>query len=192
MAVITLRDPTSIYNSQNRLFRDGVELEKGVVITEDFLERNEKFLEEELQLYTVYPDIYLDMIKPIDSQFDLFPYQRLFLRALMRYNQIYITATRAASKSFLSVLGLYLQCVFIPNHKCSTVAPVKTQGVKIMRQKVEEILKIWPLLEKELEIFMGKPHMNFSKDVAELYFKNGSKFTCEGANQLPSPIVIYG
>lgn len=28
---------------------------------------------------------------------------------------------------------------------------------------------------------MGKPHMNFSKDAAELYFKNGSKFTCEGA-----------
>jgi len=50
-----------------------------------------------------------------------------------------------------------------------------------MRQKVEEIIKIWPLLEKELEVFMGKPHMNFSKDVAELYFKNGSKFTCEGA-----------
>ena len=181
MAVITLRDPTSIYNSQNRLFREGVELEKGVVITEEFLERNEKFLEEELQLYTVYPDIYLDIIKPIDSQFDLFPYQRLFLRALMRYNQIYITATRAASKSFLSVLGLYLQCVFIPNHRCSIVAPVKTQGVKIMRQKVEEIIKIWPLLEKELEVYMGKPHMNFSKDVAELYFKNGSKFTCEGA-----------
>lgn len=57
MAVITLRDPTSIYNSQNHLFREGVELEKGVVITEEFLERNEKFLEEELQLYTVYPDV---------------------------------------------------------------------------------------------------------------------------------------
>lgn len=181
MSVITLRDPTTIYNSQNRLFRDGVELEKGVVIAEDFLKKNEEFLEKELNLFTVYPDIYLDVIKPTDSQFSLFPYQRLFLRALMRYNQIYITATRAAAKSFLSVLGLYLQCVFIPGHRCSIVAPVKTQGVKIMRQKVEEILKIWPLLEKELEVFMGKPHMNFSKDVAELYFKNGSKFTCEAA-----------
>ena len=50
MAVITLRDPTSIYNSQNRLFREGVELEKGIVITEDFLERNEKFLEEDFFL----------------------------------------------------------------------------------------------------------------------------------------------
>ena len=181
MSVITLRDPTTIYNSQNRLFRDGVELEKGVVIAEDFLKKNEEFLEKELNLFTVYPDIYLDVIKSTDSQFSLFPYQRLFLRALMRYNQIYITATRAAAKSFLSVLGLYLQCVFIPGHRCSIVAPVKTQGVKIMRQKVEEILKIWPLLEKELEVFMGKPHMNFSKDVAELYFKNGSKFTCEAA-----------
>ena len=136
MSVITLRDPTTIYNSQNRLFRDGVELEKGVVIAEDFLKKNEEFLEKELNLFTVYPDIYLDVIKPTDSQFSLFPYQRLFLRALMRYNQIYITATRAAAKSFLSVLGLYLQCVFIPGHRCSIVAPVKTQGVKIMRQKV--------------------------------------------------------
>ena len=40
MSVITLRDPTTIYNSQNRLFRDGVELEKGVVIAEDFLKKN--------------------------------------------------------------------------------------------------------------------------------------------------------
>lgn len=77
MAVITLRDSTSIYNSQNRLFREGVELEKGVVITEDFLERNENFLAKELELYTVYPDIYLDLISPTDSQFSLFPYQRI-------------------------------------------------------------------------------------------------------------------
>lgn len=57
MARITLRDPSSVFNSSNRLFRDGIELEKGVVITQDFLERNEKFLEEELQLFTVYPDV---------------------------------------------------------------------------------------------------------------------------------------
>ena len=55
MSVITLRDPTTIYNSQNRLFRDGVELEKGVVIAEDFLKKNEEFLEKELNLFTVYP-----------------------------------------------------------------------------------------------------------------------------------------
>lgn len=179
--VIKLRPPTSPFFQDNRVYRDGILLEKGVEVTEDFLLRNEKFFADLTQLYTVYPDVYLDVISKEGSQFSLFPYQRIFLRSIMRYNQVYITATRAASKSFLSVLGMFLQCVFIPGHKCSLIAPVKTQGCKIFREKITEILKIWPLLEKELEVFMGKPHLNFSKDVGEAYFKNGALFTVEGA-----------
>ena len=181
--VIQLRAPTSPFLQDNRIYRDGILLEKGVEVTEDFLIKNEKFFADLTQLYTVYPDVYLDTIRPENSQFDLFAYQRIFLRSLMRYNQVYITATRAASKSFLSVLGMFLQCVFIPGHKCSLIAPVKTQGVKIFKEKIAEILKIWPLLEKELEVFMGKPHINLSKDVGEAYFKNGSLFTVEGATE---------
>ena len=106
MAVIELLNPESLqFNTQDKLYHDGIELEKGVVSTQDWLERNESFIEDCWCLYAAYPDIYLDMIKPLNSNFNLFPYQRIFLRACMRYTTIYITAARATSKTFLSILA---------------------------------------------------------------------------------------
>jgi len=73
--VIKLRDPTKTrFNKQEKLYRDGIELEKGVVISEPWLEKNEELLYDSWCLYAAYPDIYLDMIKPVNSNFDLFPY----------------------------------------------------------------------------------------------------------------------
>ena len=101
MAAIQLLDPSTLqFNTQDKLYHDGIELEKGVVITPSFLERNEDLMAESVQLFTVYPDIFLDLITPVDSNFTLFPYQRLFLRACMRYTNIYITAARATSKTY--------------------------------------------------------------------------------------------
>ena len=179
---IRLRDPNkSSFSTRERLFRDGIELEKGVVITEDWLVRNEMLLKDCWELYTVYPDIYLDMIRPVESNFTLFPYQRVFLRACMRYTTIYITAARATAKTFLSILAKYLQCVFLPGHIGSIVAPNKNQAAKISRQKVQEIWRIWPLLKNELEIYNGEPHANFGKDYCDLFFKNGSRLSIVGA-----------
>jgi len=181
--VIQLRDPEdSTFNSKReRVFRDGIELEKGVVITEAWLLKNEELLYDCWSLYTVYPDIYLDTILPEGSNFKLFDYQRIFLRVCMRYTHIYITAARATSKTFLSILAKYLQCVFLPGHVGSIVAPNKSQASKITKQKVQEIWRIWPLLKNELELYNGEPHANFGKDYVELFFKNGSKLFVVGA-----------
>ena len=183
MAAIQLLDPSILqFNTQDKLYHDGIELEKGVVITPSFLERNEDLMAESVQLFTVYPDIFLDLITPVDSNFTLFPYQRLFLRACMRYTNIYITAARATSKTYLSILAKYLQCVFLPNHVGSIVAPNKAQAAKISKQKIQEIWRTWPLLKNELEAGMSEGvHANFGKDYVELYFKNGSKLSVVGA-----------
>ena len=179
---ITLRDPSvSTFNARERLYRDGIELEKGVVITEQWLIKNEELLFDCWEIFAAYPDIYLDLIKPVDSNFDLFPYQRVFLRACMRYTSIYITAARATAKTFLSILAKYLQCMFVPNHVGSIVAPNKSQAAKISKQKIEEIWRIWPLLKNELEVYQGGPHANFGKDYCDLYFKNGSRLSIVGA-----------
>lgn len=179
---IRLRDPeASTFNARERIIRDGIELEKGVVITEDWLKKNEGLLFDCWEIFSAYPDIYLDMIKPVGSNFTLFPYQRLFLRACMRYTTIYITAARATAKTFLSILAKYLQCMFVPNHVGSIVAPNKNQAAKISKQKIEEIWRIWPLLANELEVYQGGPHANFGKDYCDLYFKNGSRLSIVGA-----------
>lgn len=183
MAAIQLLDPnTSQFNTQEKLYHGGIELEKGVVITPYFLEKNQDFLQECFQLFSVYPDVFLDLITPENSNFTLFPYQRIFLRACMRYTSIYITAARATSKTFLSILAKYLQCIFLPNHVGSIVAPNKGQAAKISKQKIQEIWRIWPLLKNELEPgITDGVHANFGKDYVELFFKNGARLTVVGA-----------
>lgn len=176
MSAIQLLDPTTAqFNTEDKIYHDGIELEKGVVITPDFLERNEGLMEECIQLWSAYPDIFLDLITPVNSNFKLFPYQRVFLRACMRYTSIYITAARATSKTFLSILAKYLQCIFLPNHVGSIVAPNKQQAAKISKQKIEEIWRIWPLLEREID------KANFGKDYVDIFFKNGSRLSIVGA-----------
>lgn len=182
---IILRDPSSsTFNNREKIIRDGIELEKGVVITQEWLEKNEDFLTEQWEIFSAYPDIYLDLIKPKESNFELFPYQRIFLRACMRYTNIYITAARATSKTFLSILAKYLQCVFVPNHVGSIVAPNKNQAAKISKQKIQEIWRIWPLLKNELEPSNSSSEgvrANFGKDYCDLFFKNGSRLSIVGA-----------
>ena len=176
MAVIQLLDLDTVqFNTQDKIYHNGIELEKGVVITPTFLDRNQDLMMDCIQIFTAYPDIFLDLITPVNSNFTLFPYQRLFLRACMRYTSIYITAARATSKTFLSILAKYLQCIFLPNHVGSIVAPNKQQAAKISKQKIEEIWRIWPLLEKEVE------KANFGKDYVDIFFKNGSKLSIVGA-----------
>lgn len=162
--------------------RDGIEIEKGVVLNEDYLKEHFNEIGDMFSIFTAYPDIYLDLIKPQDSNFELFFYQRITLRAVMRYKDIFITAPRAFSKSFITILGLILQCVFIPGTKRFICAPNKNQSAQIAKEKIVEIYDHWPLLRKEViggEI--SDTPGNFGKDYVTLKFRNGSQFDVVGA-----------
>ena len=160
-----------------RAERDGVEVEKGAVLTEEYLKVHEEDLKEIMDLYTAYPDIYLDTIKPADSTFELFFYQRIVLRAIMRYKEVYVTACRAFSKSFITILALFLQCIFMPGTKRFICAPNKNQSAQIAKEKIFEIYEKWPLLKKEVVggDILDTPG-NFGKDYVTIKFRNGSQF----------------
>lgn len=113
--------------------RDNTIIEKGIVLNENYLGENFQNIGDIMSLFTAYPDLYLDIIKPADSSFELFFYQRLTLRALMRYKDIYVTAPRAFSKSFLTILAMILQCIFMPGTKRFICAPNKTQSAQIAK-----------------------------------------------------------
>ena len=44
--------------------------------------------------YRSYPDKFIDLIKPPNSKIELFAYQRIMMRVLFRYQQVYFTFTR--------------------------------------------------------------------------------------------------
>ena len=160
-----------------RAEREGIELEKGAVITNEYLDRHYEDLCKWVNFFTAYPDIYLDIIKPADSEFRLFFYQRFTLRALMRFKDVFITAPRAFSKSFVTILAMFLQCVFIPGRKVFMCANTKQQAAQITKEKIYEIYDHWPLLKKEIIGWeLNEYPGNFGKDYVSLRFRNGSIF----------------
>lgn len=156
--------------------RDGIPLDKGVIITEPYLQKNFDDIKKIMDVFIAYPDIYLDMISPEGDEMELFFYQRIALRAIMRYKEVYVVAPRAFSKSFITILGLFLQCMFIPGTKRFICAPNKNQSAQIAKEKLTEIYQHWPLLRKEViggEI--SDTPGNFGKDYVTIKFRNGSQ-----------------
>ena len=162
--------------------REGIELEKGAILTETYLSEHEELFRQYCDFFTAYPDIFLDIIKPADSTFTLFFYQRIVLRALMRFKEVYVVACRAFSKSFITILALFLQCSFIPGTKRFICAPNKNQSAQIAKEKLVEIYDKFPLLRKEvIGGDISDTPGNFGKDYVTIKFRNGSQFDVVGA-----------
>ena len=83
-------------------------------------------------------------MKGPDSKFNLFFYQRVFLRAVMRHKYSYATFPRAYSKSFLSIMALMTKCILYPGAKLFITSGGKEQAANIAKEKIEEILELIP------------------------------------------------
>lgn len=160
-----------ILSKGETFYREGIVLEKGAVITEKRIQRHLQLYQQYMELFISYPDLYLDLIKPIHSKFKLKFFQVMFLRACLRYGRVLTIAPRAAGKSFICILALYLICIFRPGSHVFQCAPGKAQGAKIANQKIHQLWDIFPLLKNEI-IGGG----NFGNDYIRLTFKNGSLF----------------
>lgn len=125
-----------------RAEREGIELDKGIVLSEAYLNEHLDFFRDMMTIFTAYPDIFLDIIRPVGEEFELFFYQRIVLRAIMRFKKVYIVACRAFSKSFITILALFLQCIFMPGTKRFICAPGKGQSAQIAKEKLAEIFRI--------------------------------------------------
>ena len=129
-----------------------------------------------------YPDMFVEFLcGPNPENFQLFFYQRLFLRAVMRHRYAYATFPRAYSKSFLSVLVLMLRCILYPGSHLFVTTGGKEQAAGIAKEKSDELCKLIPGLRNELDMTRGKTKT--SKDNIELIFKNGSKLDIMAARQ---------
>lgn len=163
------------------ILRDGIPIEKGVVLTKQFLDDNQELFTSYLNHWLLYCDLWLDAIQPVEDKkyFHLLPYQRICLRASMRYRYHFWTATRATSKSFTAYLASFVRAVLLPNSNIMIVSDVKGTVIKIAEAKFEEIFRHWPLLRNELATYVddGKSGEKKSGNYYELHLKNGSNIT---------------
>lgn len=95
--------------------RDGVPLEKGAVISGQRIDQNFDLYQKYCGFWSVYPDRYIELITPTTSKFKLKFFQIIFLRACLRHGRILTIAPRAAGKSFICILAMYLICIFRPH-----------------------------------------------------------------------------
>ena len=165
-----LEDTSTIFKSKTEVFyRDGVPLEKGAVLTQKRIRKHLQLYQQYMELFICYPDLYLDLIKPPESRFKLKFFQVMFLRACLRYGRVLTIAPRAAGKSFICILALYLICIFRPGTHVFQCAPGKAQGAKIASQKIHQLWDFFPLLKAEI---IGNG--NFGNDYVRLTFRNES------------------
>ena len=158
--------------------RDGIPLEKGVVLTREYLDSNQELFTKYLDLWIRYPDLLLDIIQDQEDakNFHLMPFQRISLRASMRYRYHFWTATRATSKSFTAYLSAFMRAMLLPRSTIMIASDTKGTVIKIAEAKFEEIFRHWPLLRKELatRVDDGKTGVKSSTNYYEIYLKNGS------------------
>lgn len=161
------------------LLSDDNKLQK-VEITEDRIKARIKEIRDYVAFWREYPDYFIDFMKGPNSKFELFPYQRIMLRTILRHRYVYATFPRAYSKSFISVMSLMVRCVLYPGAKLFITAAGKAQATQIGQEKVGEILELIPGFKNEID--WKKTNLN-SKDYMRVVFKNGSVLDIVAASQ---------
>ena len=132
--------------------------------------------------YREYPDIFVEFLCGDNPEnFQLYFYQSVFLRAVMRHRSAYATFPRAYSKSFLSILVLMIRCILYPGAKLFITTGGKEQAAGIAKEKVDELCKLIPGLRNEIDWRPGKTVS--SKDNVRYQFKNGSVLDIIAARQ---------
>ena len=157
-------------------------LVKKVGISEERIQAVLPIIRQYVSFWREYPDMFVDFLCGNNPEnFNLYFYQRVFLRAVMRHRYAYATFPRAYSKSFLSVLILMLRCTLYPNSHLFVTTGGKEQAAGIARDKAEELCKLIPGLKNEIDWTRGQTKA--SKNMVEYKFKNGSKLDIIAAQQ---------
>ena len=80
---------------------------KKIGLSEERINAIKPQLRQYIAYWREYPDMFVEFLCGENPEnFQLFFYQRVFLRAVMRHRYAYATFPRAYSKSFLSVLSI--------------------------------------------------------------------------------------
>ena len=150
-------------------------------VSEERLKANVDALRKQIAFFRAYPDLFVDFIKGPECKFHFYFYQRVFLRIVMRHRKVYAVFPRAFSKSFLSMMALMLRCILYPGSELFITTGGKEQAASITVAKIEEICKLIPALNNEINWERGQSKK--SKDNVEYIFKNGSKINILAARE---------
>lgn len=119
--------------------------------------------------YISRPDIFAEEYLGLSLK----PFQRILLYSMMNFNYTAFFASRGLGKSYLTALFCVVICILKPGTKIVVAAGQKSQGMKIVTEKIPELMvqSKTGMLRREIK---GSIRTSMNSDDPNVEFLNGS------------------
>lgn len=136
------------------------------------LTKSEKLMQgvaEWASFYISRPDIFAEEYLGLSLK----PFQKILLYCMMHYNYTAFFASRGLGKSYLTALFCVVICILKPQTKIIVAAGQKSQGMKIVTEKIPELIaqSKTGMLRREIK---GSIRTSMNTDDPNVEFLNGS------------------
>lgn len=147
----------------------------------DNLTKSEKLMEGVAAWASFYisrPDIFAEEYLGLSLK----PFQKILLYVMMHYNYTALFASRGLGKTFLTALFCVIICILKPGTKIVIAAGQKGQAMKIVTEKIPELMNMSKtgMLKREIK---GSIRTSMNTDDPNVEFLNGSWIKVVAATQ---------
>ncbi len=147
----------------------------------DNITKSEKLMQgvaEWASFYLSRPDIFADEYLGLSLK----PFQKILLYCMMHYNYTALFASRGLGKTFLTALFCVIMCILKPGTKIVIAAGQKGQAMKIVTEKIPELMNMSKtgMLKREIK---GSIRTSMNTDDPNVEFLNGSWIKVVAATQ---------
>lgn len=128
--------------------------------------------------YRARPDIFVEEVLGITLK----PFQKILLYCMMHYNYSMFLASRGLGKTWLTALYCVVRCILYPGTKIIVAAGQKSQSMKVVTEKIPEIISQSKtgMLKREIK---GSIRTSMNTDDPNVVFVSGSWIKVVAANQ---------
>ena len=124
-----------------------------------------------VSFYRAYPDAFADLCRSENARYQLELPQRMMLRILSRYRNVYITGVRGLTKTFCVLLAKMIEGVLYPGIVMRYAAPNQKQAAALATQAFHQIENDYPLLAQHWQL------KNDRDDMFRITTQYGSQFS---------------
>jgi len=108
------------------------------------------------------------------------PFQEYLLYQMIHGKNFMYLAARGQGKTFLTALFVVIVCILYPGTKVVVASGKKGQAMKIVTEKLPELMAMSPIIKNELD---GRPKSNMNSDDPNIKFLNGSWVKIVASNE---------
>lgn len=105
-----------------------------------------------ISFYRWYPDAFADLCRSEDARYHLELPQRMMLRVIARYRNVYITGVRGLTKTYCLLLGKMIKGILWPGCVMRYCAPNLKQAAALATQAFHQIEKDYPILAQHWQL----------------------------------------